>query len=173
MDRASLRAVQQQPGVPAELLGLPAGAAGLLVEFQAATPDALAAYGAAAAPCPSGAAVALPGRVHRRSAAASRGCGVCARACIPSVGAVRRSGTTVIIEDVAFPIDRLGEAVVDLQALFVRHGYPEAIIFGHAGDGNLHFVITQSFNDAGGGRSVRALHGRRRGAGGRASTTAR
>ena len=66
----------------------------------------------------------------------------------PSVGAVRRSGTTVIIEDVAFPLDRLGEAVVDLQALFVRHGYPEAIIFGHAGDGNLHFVITQSFNDA-------------------------
>ena len=26
-------------------------------------------------------------------------------------------------------------------------GYENAIIFGHAKDGNLHFVITQSFND--------------------------
>ena len=28
-----------------------------------------------------------------------------------------------------------------------RHGYDNGIIFGHAKDGNLHFVITQSFND--------------------------
>jgi D-lactate dehydrogenase len=65
----------------------------------------------------------------------------------PSVGAVRRSGTTVIIEDVAFPIDRLADAAVDLAGLFRTHGYDNGIIFGHAKDGNLHFVITQSFND--------------------------
>jgi D-lactate dehydrogenase len=65
----------------------------------------------------------------------------------PSVGAVRASGTSVIIEDVAFPLGSLADAVVDLEALFERHGYREAIVFGHAGDGNLHFVITQSFND--------------------------
>ena len=66
----------------------------------------------------------------------------------PSVGAVRKSGTTVIIEDVAFPIDRLADAAVDLNALFGVHGYSDGIIFGHARDGNLHFVITQSFRDA-------------------------
>ena len=65
----------------------------------------------------------------------------------PSVGAVRKSGTTVIIEDVAFPIERLADATLDLTKLFTRHGYDNAIIFGHAKDGNLHFVLTQSFND--------------------------
>ena len=65
----------------------------------------------------------------------------------PSVGAARQRGTAVIIEDVAFPVERLAEAVLDLRALFGRHGYDEAIIFGHAKDGNLHFVLTQSFND--------------------------
>ena len=31
--------------------------------------------------------------------------------------------------------------------LFRKHQYDNAIIFGHAKDGNLHFVITQSFNN--------------------------
>ena len=53
----------------------------------------------------------------------------------------------MIIEDVAFPIEHLADAAVDLTRLFREHGYPEAILFGHAKDGNLHFVITQSFND--------------------------
>ena len=65
----------------------------------------------------------------------------------PSVGSVRKSGTTVIIEDVAFPIEHLAPAAQELNGLFGRHGYNNAIIFGHAKDGNLHFVITQSFND--------------------------
>lgn len=55
----------------------------------------------------------------------------------PSVGAVRKSGTTVIIEDVAFPIDGLADAAIDLNGLFRKHGYDEGIIFGHARDGNL------------------------------------
>jgi D-lactate dehydrogenase len=53
----------------------------------------------------------------------------------------------VIIEDVAFPIERLADAAVDLTKLFHRHGYDEGIIFGHAKDGNLHFVITQGFSE--------------------------
>ena len=60
---------------------------------------------------------------------------------------MRKRGTTVIIEDVAFPIEHLADAAVDLQGCSVKHGYDDAIIFGHAKDGNLHFVITQSFND--------------------------
>ena len=66
----------------------------------------------------------------------------------PAVGAVRASGTTVIIEDVAFDIDVLDQALLDLQQLLKHYGYDEAIIFGHALDGNLHFVFTQSFNEA-------------------------
>lgn len=63
----------------------------------------------------------------------------------PAVGAVRARGTTVVIEDVAVPLEVLPEAVNALQDLFDKHGYDEAIIFGHALDGNVHFVFTQSF----------------------------
>ncbi|WP_095210386.1 FAD-binding and (Fe-S)-binding domain-containing protein [Endozoicomonas ascidiicola] len=63
----------------------------------------------------------------------------------PAVGAVREKGTTVIIEDVAFPINLLTEGVLKLQALFKKYRYSEALIFGHALEGNLHFVFTQSF----------------------------
>jgi FAD/FMN-containing dehydrogenase len=31
--------------------------------------------------------------------------------------------------------------------LLRHHGYHEAIIFGHALEGNLHFVFTQDFGD--------------------------
>jgi D-lactate dehydrogenase len=64
----------------------------------------------------------------------------------PAVGAVRKTGTTVIIEDVAFPGEHLASAALDLQELFKKYHYNEAIIFGHALDGNLHFVFTQDFS---------------------------
>lgn len=63
----------------------------------------------------------------------------------PAVGAVRKNGTTVIIEDVAFPVGQLANGVADLQMLFDKYHYNEAIIFGHALEGNLHFVFTQDF----------------------------
>lgn len=42
-------------------------------------------------------------------------------------------------------VERLGEAVVDVQHLFDKYNYENGIIFGHAKDGNLHFVISQSY----------------------------
>ncbi len=63
----------------------------------------------------------------------------------PSVGAVRKTGTTVIIEDIAFQVDKLAAATLDLQKLFAKHHYDEAVIFGHALEGNIHFVFTQDF----------------------------
>lgn len=69
------------------------------------------------------------------------------KATFPAVGAVRETGTTVIIEDVSFPIEKLAQGIVKLHQLFDEFGYPEAIIFGHALAGNLHFVFTQAFDD--------------------------
>lgn len=66
----------------------------------------------------------------------------------PAVGAVRETGTTVIIEDVAFPIDKLAKATLELQEIMAKYAYHEAIIFGHALEGNLHFVFTQDFGTA-------------------------
>ena len=65
----------------------------------------------------------------------------------PSVGAMRKSGTTVIIEDVAFPFINLAAAIRDLQDLLIKYRYSEAVIFGHVLEGNLHFVFTQDFGD--------------------------
>ncbi len=65
----------------------------------------------------------------------------------PIVGGQRPAGTTVIIEDVVFPIEHLDKAVMALRLLFSKYDYHNAIIFGHAKDGNLHFVITPDLGD--------------------------
>jgi D-lactate dehydrogenase len=58
-------------------------------------------------------------------------------------GAMRRTGTAFLTEDVAVPVARLAEATLDFQTLFERHGIPDTVIFGHAKDGNLHFVMAE------------------------------
>ena len=64
----------------------------------------------------------------------------------PSVGGTRQPGTTCLIEDIAFHIEDLPEATEELQQLIARHGYDDACIYGHALEGNYHFIINQSFN---------------------------
>ena len=64
----------------------------------------------------------------------------------PSVGGTRKLGTTSLIEDVAFHIENLPEATYELQELLERHGYEDACIYGHALEGNYHFIINQSFS---------------------------
>lgn len=64
----------------------------------------------------------------------------------PSVGGTRPLGTTVLIEDVAFHIENLPEATEDLQNLLEEHGYDDACIYGHALEGNFHFILAQSFD---------------------------
>lgn len=64
----------------------------------------------------------------------------------PSVGAGRKTGTSVIIEDIAFPIDSLSSAIVKLRNILDKYNFNDAIIFGHALEGNLHFVFSQDFS---------------------------
>lgn len=66
-----------------------------------------------------------------------------------SGGAARPKGTAMMTEDVAAPIDRLAEFVIDMRALLDRHGYEDAIIFGHALAGNLHFQMSDDFSQPG------------------------
>ena len=63
----------------------------------------------------------------------------------PSVGGTRPVGTSCLIEDVAFHIEDLPEATVKLQKLIADHGYSDACIYGHAFEGNYHFILNQSF----------------------------
>ncbi len=64
---------------------------------------------------------------------------------LPRIGARRGPGMAILNEDVAFPRERLAEAITDLHALFERFGVREAVVFGHAKDGNLHFIAPQDF----------------------------
>lgn len=64
----------------------------------------------------------------------------------PTVGGTREPGTTCLIEDVAFPLERLPEATGDLEQLLVRRQYSDACIYGHALEGNYHFILNQKFD---------------------------
>ncbi len=146
MDRASLRSVESKPGIPPAIADLGETAAALLVEVRAENPRELDVQVDAVMAMLAGHAMLSPPRFERDPAITEAYWKV-RKGMFPAVGAMRKAGTTVIIEDVAFPIAHLAAATVALQQLFVRHGYDEAIIFGHALEGNLHFVFTQNFEE--------------------------
>jgi D-lactate dehydrogenase len=147
LDRASLRSVQDQPGMPPALRSLPADGAALLVEIRAETDVALRLKVDAATQRLAATPPSEPLR-FTTDAAESTALWNVRKGIFPAIGAMRPTGTTVIIEDVAFPVQRLAEATLALQQLLQRHGYPEAVIYGHALEGNLHFVFTQDFGSA-------------------------
>jgi D-lactate dehydrogenase len=147
MDRASLRAVEAIPGMPPILKALAPSAAALLVEFQGEDEGQLRGRLAEFRAAATALSLSHPPE-FTGDAGAQELLWKVRKGLFPSVGAVRKSGTTVILEDIAFPVDRLGDALTDLRALFIEFGYDDAIIFGHAKDGNIHFVITQSFGTA-------------------------
>jgi D-lactate dehydrogenase len=64
---------------------------------------------------------------------------------MPTVGAMRKAGQTMINEDIAAPPEHLAALVRDVQQAFVEYDYPDGLIFGHAKDGNIHFIMNQSF----------------------------
>jgi D-lactate dehydrogenase len=144
MDRASLRSVEDQPGAPSTLRTLPPDAAGLLVEFQSSSEAAHLHSQPQADASVASLRLLHPASLTRDPVVQAQLWKI-RKGMIPSVGAVRASGTTAIIEDVTFPVERLADASVDLRRLLDRYGYSDAIIFGHAKDGNLHFVLTQGF----------------------------
>jgi len=68
---------------------------------------------------------------------------------IPIVGGARENGTSMLLEDVACSVEKLGDMSVDLIEIFKKYDYPDACLMGHALEGNLHLIFNQSFqNDA-------------------------
>jgi D-lactate dehydrogenase len=144
MDRASLKSVEDVKGVPDVLKILPETAAALLVEYQGNTAEELNAKSDQFLAVSSALSLLNPPNFTQDPTEQAFLWKI-RKGMFPSVGSVRASGTTVILEDIAVPVDQLGNAILDLQALFIKHNYPNAIIFGHAKDGNIHFVVTQAF----------------------------
>ncbi|PST81559.1 FAD-binding oxidoreductase [Pedobacter yulinensis] len=145
MDRASLRSVEHIAGLPAILKDLPSGAAALLVEYQAGTPGEILSLLEAFDAISDSLSLLAPAEFSSDPVQQALFWKV-RKGMFPAVGAVRASGTTVILEDIAFPVAQLGDAIIDLQQLFSAFDYQNAIIFGHAKDGNIHFVVTQAFD---------------------------
>ncbi|HEX4424338.1 MAG TPA: FAD-binding and (Fe-S)-binding domain-containing protein, partial [Terriglobales bacterium] len=144
MDREALRSVENQEGISPTIKMLPGEAAGLLVEFHADREDERPVLESAAQRAIQGLRFVEP-PLFTHDPEQQALLWKIRKGMFPSVGAVRKSGTSVILEDVVFPLERLADATVDLRLLFIKHGYENAIIFGHGKDGNLHFVISQSF----------------------------
>ena len=145
MDRAALRSVEEKAGMPDYIKSFSQQTTALLVETRAHTPDELHqnidAIQRSLVDIPMEKPIAFTDKVDEYTQLWNIRKGL-----FPAVGAVRQIGTTVIIEDVAFPIARLADATLQLQDLMAAYRYHEAIIFGHAREGNLHFVFTQDFS---------------------------
>ncbi|MDB5002038.1 MAG: FAD/FMN-dependent dehydrogenase [Mucilaginibacter sp.] len=145
MDRASLQSIENIEGMPAIIKTLPENAAALLVEYQGNTQDELKEQMADFLTIADDLSLLQKAEFTAGPYEQALFWKV-RKGMFPAVGAVRASGTSVILEDIAFPVDSLGDAISDLQLLFKKHGYTRAIIFGHAKDGNIHFVVTQAFD---------------------------
>ncbi|MCU0429846.1 MAG: FAD-binding oxidoreductase [Cytophagaceae bacterium] len=146
MDRASLRSVENMQGIPAQVARLPEKAAALLCEFQSSQESELQSKIGHGIQVLESLALLEKAEFFRDTETQALLWKI-RKGMFPSVGAVRKQGTTVVLEDVAFPLEHLAQAVLDLQELFKKHGYENGIIFGHAKDGNLHFVVTQAFQN--------------------------
>lgn len=146
LDATALRVAATDPVAPAALreLGIRRHAA-LLVEYQEPSTDVLRDRVAAAAPVLH----ALAGRSGPAALGTDRAAAAdlwhIRKGLYAAVAGARPAGTTALLEDVAVPRARLSHTCTELTALFATHGYRGAVIFGHAKDGNIHFMLDEDF----------------------------
>ena len=125
--------------------GMPHGTTAMLVDYGEDSSEAMAELTASLRPKFK----ALPGLIHfddfTTTVAQRQHLWQIRNGVFPCVAGVRTPGATVILEDVAAPVERLAELVDGVQALFHRHGYNGAI-FGHARAGNIHPLVTSKMD---------------------------
>lgn len=160
-DRASLRQCEKNPDFTSLVDGVTQAdptAAGLLIECRGHSAEALAvaiqevqvALRRAGLPLGNTVAEAKAGRkvedfVFHEDPDKYNVYWNVRKGLIPIVGAARETGTSMLIEDVACPVDKLADMTVDLANMFEKFGYKDASCFGHALEGNLHLVFAQGF----------------------------
>ncbi|MGX5696800.1 FAD-linked oxidase C-terminal domain-containing protein [Agromyces soli] len=149
LDATSLRVARRDPDAPAEVRGFEIDQhAALLIEYRGADEASLAARVAAAEPVL--AALPLDRPVALSSDPAARAALWHVRKGLyTTVAEARPSGTTALLEDIVVPVARLADTCRGLSELFARHDYGDCVVFGHAKDGNLHFMVTDDFRAEG------------------------
>lgn len=145
IDRIGLGSVENEPGMPAFLKILDENACALLVETVDATDAGMRDNIDAITSALKDSKTLFPVYFTEKKEEYEKLWKI-RKGLFPSAGALRKDGTTVIIEDVAFPLSHLAAATAELRRLLIKHGYKEAVIFGHALAGNLHFVFSQDFS---------------------------
>jgi D-lactate dehydrogenase len=148
LDATSLRVARSDPASAALLPGPDAkidAPAALLVEYQAATRDALADREQLIRAAHSGLPTIGP-RTLDADAAHRAGLWRIRKGLYATVSAARPSGSTALLEDVVVPVGQLLATCTSLTQLFGDHGYVDSVLFGHAKDGNVHFMLTDRFD---------------------------
>ena len=148
MDATSLRVGQGFADCPEAIRALRVeGQAALLVEYQATAADELAGLVEAAEPELARLPTLSPLGLSRDPVPAARAWKL-RKGLYTAVAGARPTGTTALLEDIAVPVDALASTCAELTGLFERHEYGEGVIFGHAKDGNVHFMLTDRFESA-------------------------
>ncbi|WP_375431364.1 FAD-binding oxidoreductase [uncultured Friedmanniella sp.] len=145
MDATSLRVGEAFPDCPDPIKALAVdGQAALLLEYQATSAAELTELVAAAGPTLAGLPTLSPA-VLSEDAALRYQLWKLRKGLYTSVAGARPPGTTALLEDIVVPVAELAPTCVDLTRLFDSYGYGDSVIFGHAKDGNIHFMITDRF----------------------------
>ncbi|WP_406674661.1 FAD-binding and (Fe-S)-binding domain-containing protein [Nonomuraea sp. N2-4H] len=145
LDAESLRVAQTDPKADDVLRTLAVqDHAALLIEWQESDADLLAERERAAERAFAELRLAVPARLSRDPGGRA-GLWHIRKGLYAAVAGARPSGTTALLEDVAVPVAALADLCDDLTALFAAHRYERSVIFGHAKDGNLHFMINERF----------------------------
>lgn len=145
MDATSLRVGQSLTGVPPSILGFEVNTqAALLIEYQSTTAEGLEQALGLGQSAIDQLGLLTPATLS--SDAAERAAAWQFRKGLyASVAGARPSGTTALLEDIAVPVHRLAATCERLQGLFDEYNYRDSVIFGHAKDGNVHFMLTDRF----------------------------
>ncbi|GAB4099618.1 FAD-binding and (Fe-S)-binding domain-containing protein [Sinomonas halotolerans] len=152
MDATSLRVSARLADCPEEIrsLDLPDPAA-LLVEFAAGEAGELDERARAAEALFAQLGLERPVAMTR-SARERAALWKVRKGLYSTVASARPSGTSQLLEDIAVPVPALAQTCHELGGLLSQHGYRDPVIFGHAKDGNLHFMLNEDF---GGGTDTR------------------
>ncbi|AVL96976.1 FAD-binding and (Fe-S)-binding domain-containing protein [Microbacterium sp. str. 'China'] len=147
LDAASLRVAQGLSDVPAAISEIDVqGHAALLVEVHAADDESLAVASASAQAHFDALPLAVAPRLTTDAAERAALWHV-RKGLYTAVAGARPSGTTALLEDIVVPVPRLLATCERLIELFAEHGYEGSVIFGHAKDGNVHFLLNERFDD--------------------------
>ncbi len=146
LDATSLRVAQRDPEATDELRALQvADHAALLVEFQEETERELETRLLEAPAVFDALTLAQPGELSSDPARRAQLWHI-RKGLYTLVAGNRPSGTTALLEDIAVPVERLYETCRELILLFERFEYEDSVIFGHAKDGNIHFMLNERFD---------------------------